>query len=72
VKFINTFCGNSLVFLSVAVCDTRTSVISILLGVNQIEHSVCSNLFIFQTWSQERKKERKKDYSINYVISFAT
>lgn len=59
-------------FLSVAVCDTRTSVISILLGVNQIEHSVCSNLFIFQTWSQERKKERKKDYSINYVISFAT
>jgi hypothetical protein len=68
VKSINTLCGNILVFLSVEAGDT--SVISILLGVYQTEHSVCSNLFIFQTHSRERNKQN--EYSINYVISFAT
>jgi ABC-type molybdate transport system substrate-binding protein len=41
-------------FLSVEVGDA--SVISILLGVNQTEHSARSNLFIFQASSREKKR----------------
>lgn len=44
-------------FLSVKICDT--SAITVLLKVNPTEHSTCSNLFIFQTCSGEKKPFNK-------------